>query len=72
MLFTLSIKWRMKMAYRKPNKQNRRIALALQEDLYDQFNLLAQKNKRCLSDMMRIVMAEAIEFDSKKSETITE
>lgn len=59
------------MAYMKLNKQTKRIAFALQEELYDQFSLLAQKNKRCLSDMLRIVMTEAVEFDNKNSTTTT-
>lgn len=60
------------MAYKKSKTLDKRIALALDNELYIQFSDLAHRNRRNLSDMVRIVLAEAVQFDSKKSEAITE
>lgn len=57
------------MAYKKPKTLDKRIALALDNELYIQFSDLAHRNRRNLSDMVRIVMAEAVEFYNKNSTT---
>ena len=57
------------MAYKKPKTLDKRIALALDNELYIQFSDRAHRNRRNLSDMVRIVMAEAVEFYNKNSTT---
>lgn len=57
------------MAYKKSKTLDKRIALALDDELYIQFSELAHRNRRNLSDMVRIVMAEAVEFYNKNSTT---
>ena len=57
------------MAYKKSKTLDKRIALALDNELYIQFSELAHRNRRNLSDMVRIVMAEAVEFYNKNSTT---